>query len=298
MSQVSKNYRAEYEAAYKQWNHRRQEFESARLNLYMPHRNNPNHRPNGTALTKVYAGQPDPTRRAVAFCLGDVLDTVIGAAEGQYRLERFTDEFRPPPKPDVQSNTNYAQNQKTEERLKKEYSVITSELRSSEEERQKSWKRMMKTKAEFEVPHGRTSIDMSNYALMPLPSLRQSGGESVPMNAAPSVSLPMDAKAVSRLPPAAAVAVASVGNPMPNRPPNPTVPSASAAPPSSDSKYSAARVRERISSDGTVAPVTAPKRTKEGLYVRPAGRTRKGMEWDAVRGIWVPEPQQPQGPSW
>lgn len=57
----------------------------------------------------------------------------------------------------------------------------------------------------------------------------------------------------------------------------------------SDSKYSAARVRERISSDGTVAPVTTPKRTKDGLYVRPAGRTRKGMEWDAVRGIWVPE---------
>lgn len=54
---------------------------------------------------------------------------------------------------------------------------------------------------------------------------------------------------------------------------------------SSDSKYSAARVRERISSDGTVAPVMAPNRTREGLYVRPPGQ---GMEWDAVKGIWVP----------
>ena len=32
----------------------------------------------------------------------------------------------------------------------------------------------------------------------------------------------------------------------------------------------------------------APKRTSKGLSVRPAGRTHKGMEWDAVKGIWVP----------
>lgn len=297
LTQVSENYRAEWEGAYKKWNHHRQEFESARLNMYMPHRNNPHHRPNGTALTKVYAAQPDPTRRLVAHCLADVLDTVIGAAEGQVRLERFTDEFRPPPRPDVQSNSNYAQNQKTEERLKEEYRSITADLRSSEEERQKAWKRMMKTKAEFEVNHGRTSIDMNNYSLMPLPSLRHSGGESLHVNAAPSVSLPMDASAVSRLP------RVSAGNPLPSRPPNPSMPTTSSnGMPSSDSKYSAARVRERISSDGTVAPVTTPKKTKDGLFVRPAGRTRKGMEWDAVRGIWVPEnttpPPQAQPPSW
>jgi hypothetical protein len=60
----------------------------------------------------------------------------------------------------------------------------------------------------------------------------------------------------------------------------------------SDSKYSAARVRERIGNDGTVAPVSEPKKTKEGLYQRPAGRTRKGKQWDAIRGIWVPEGSQ------
>jgi hypothetical protein len=56
----------------------------------------------------------------------------------------------------------------------------------------------------------------------------------------------------------------------------------------SESKYSAARVKERIGADGTVAPVSEPKLTKDGLYVRPAGRTRKGMDWDALRGIWIP----------
>ena len=66
-----------------------------------------------------------------------------------------------------------------------------------------------------------------------------------------------------------------------------TLPPAAAAA-GSASKYSAARVRERFAHDGTVAPVTTPKKTQEGLYQRPAGRTRKGMEWDAVRGVWVP----------
>ena len=280
VSQVHHNYKREFDAALKQWNRRRQEFESARLDLYMPHRNNPHHRPNGTALTKVYSGQPDPTHRTVAFCLGDILDTAIPAGEGQIRLEKFQEEFQPPSKPDIQSNSNYAQNQKTEQRLKQECNQLTAELRASEDERQKAWKRMMKAKAEFEMPHGRMSVDMQNYHMMPLPSLRQSVGENKPPV---SVSLPMDASAVARLP-----TVSTSAAPMPARPPNPTMPGASGAA-ASDSKYSAARVRERISSDGTVAPVTAPKRTKDGLFIRPAGRTRKGMEWDAVRGIWVPE---------
>merc|ERR1719223_2370906 len=40
----------------------------------------------------------------------------------------------------------------------------------------------------------------------------------------------------------------------------------------SDSKYSAEKVKARIYSDGSVMPVTAPKRNKDGLFQRPAGR--------------------------
>ena len=270
VSQVQQNYKKEYKTAYSQWNQRRQEFESRRLQFYMPNRGHPQHRPNGTPLTKVYSNQPDPTRRTVAFCLADILDT---------------EEFQPPQRPDIQSNTNYTHTQATEERLKKEYTIITNELRASEEERQKAWKRMMKTKAEFEMPHGQVSVDMNNYSMMPLPSLRESSsgyGSHIP---SASLSLPMDASAVSRMP-------ISSGNSMSGRPSNSGTQGSSAG--MSDSKYSAARVRERISSDGTVAPVTAPKQTPDGLYVRPAGRTRKGMDWDAVRGIWVPMSNQPQ----
>ena len=49
----------------------------------------------------------------------------------------------------------------------------------------------------------------------------------------------------------------------------------------SQSKYSAARVRERISADGTVAPVSEPKKTKDGLYQRPAGRKRRRRSPDS-----------------
>uniref|UniRef100_A0A7S4ML36 Uncharacterized protein n=1 Tax=Odontella aurita TaxID=265563 RepID=A0A7S4ML36_9STRA len=56
----------------------------------------------------------------------------------------------------------------------------------------------------------------------------------------------------------------------------------------SDSKYSAERIRARKYSDGSVRPATMPKRDKNGLYMRPAGRRRKGMNWDAVKGVWIP----------
>lgn len=42
--------------------------------------------------------------------------------------------------------------------------------------------------------------------------------------------------------------------------------------------------------DGSVLPVQVPKRNKDGLYQRPAGRQRKGMDWDAERGVWIPLP--------
>jgi hypothetical protein len=70
--------------------------------------------------------------------------------------------------------------------------------------------------------------------------------------------------------------------------PKAVAPASSSAQGQAESKYSAAKVKERIAPDGSVMPVSEPKKTKDGLYQRPAGRTRKGMDWDAVRGIWVP----------
>ena len=60
-------------------------------------------------------------------------------------------------------------------------------------------------------------------------------------------------------------------------------------------RYSLDNVNARKLSDGTVIPVTAPKQLDNGLFARPAGRQRKGMDWDAVRGFWVPEGTLPPG---
>merc|ERR1712238_368200 len=54
------------------------------------------------------------------------------------------------------------------------------------------------------------------------------------------------------------------------------------------SKYSAEKVKARIFSDGSVMPASTPKKTEDGLFLRPAGRQRKGMDWDPVKGKWIP----------
>jgi len=56
-------------------------------------------------------------------------------------------------------------------------------------------------------------------------------------------------------------------------------------------RYSAANVQARINPDGTVYPVQKPKLMPNGEFARPAGRQRRGMDWDAKRGCWFPVPE-------
>jgi hypothetical protein len=153
--------------------------------------------------------------------------------------------------------------------------AITLRLRTSEGDRLRAWKKMLKTKVEFDIPHHHYSsngsvriiqLDSNTCATMPLPALHQSATQRVPLELVAGRSF------VASYTPSHVVRAMPTDLHL-------------------DSKYSTARVRDRIASDGTVAPVTKPKLTKEGLYQRPAGRTRKGMEWDSVRGIWIPAPE-------
>jgi hypothetical protein len=66
-----------------------------------------------------------------------------------------------------------------------------------------------------------------------------------------------------------------------------SVPAPSSMPYKSN-KYTAAKLGERLAPDGSVRPVSQPKKLKDGLYQRPAGRTRHNMSWDKVKGTWVP----------
>lgn len=60
-------------------------------------------------------------------------------------------------------------------------------------------------------------------------------------------------------------------------------------------KYSATNVNARKNPDGTIVPASTPKLLPDGRFARPAGRQRKGMDWDAANGWWVPQQQGPGG---
>jgi hypothetical protein len=221
--------------------------------------------PVGTQRTQMASAHSNQIVNTVGLTLGRIVDAVIIKAErGSYDHEMFPP-FQQPPTPDLNSivvnrttgETLSQRQNRLDTNLRNEIADLNSRFQKSEQERERAWRKLLKTKAEFDG--GRRRFDPN---LMPLPSLRSSG-----MVATPAASAP-------------AAAVASY------------VPqNRSYAGPESQSKYSAARIRGRISSDGSVMPASEPKKGKDGLYIRPAGRKRAGMDWDAHRGIWVPEGQ-------
>lgn len=259
MARSQTDYNAQFAVARNHYLKKRHAFEVSKLNKILPSRYGS--RVTGTHLTQRFA-QHDSFSRQVAEVLADVVDSVDNIEQGVVSNEKFTEPFVPPQPP---SQVDPQQ----EATLRQEFNYSSEQLQASEEERKRCWKKMLKTKADFEVPHQR--MDPNLYR--PAPPLRTSTSESLPRQAArPTVAV---------YTPAA-------------RPRYPSTPQQlqTSLDGQSQSKYSAARVRQRISADGTVAPVSEPKKTKDGLYQRPAGRTRKGMEWDAVRGIWVPSTRE------
>jgi hypothetical protein len=259
------------------WLKRKEQFDAKRMQALMPTRMG--RHPVGTPYISSYARScRDRNNIFVAECMGDMVDAVVTIRDN--KLKGFED-FVPPPPPDLttlvedqSTGETFTQRQaRIEQNLKKELHVLSIKLQASEDERRRAWRKMLKIKAEFEAPsqryylgpsRERISVDSNNYHLHPVPALRSSSAAAMPQ------PMPLSNSTVG------------------SYTPNPSSLPSSAHNGTSMSKYSAARVRERISDDGTVAPVSEPKKTKDGLYQRPAGRTRKGMTWDAVRGIWVP----------
>jgi hypothetical protein len=205
----------------------------------------------------------------VGQALADIVHGSLLVANRQATMLPKFREFVPPPNdPNAVLSTeeNMTQRQlRVETEYRNKYNAMSTKFQESEAERGRAWRKMMKTKAELDVPHDqslgssvrRGKVDLTNYHLVPLPPLRSSSKQTIPRE--------LQAQAA---------------------------PVASYTPPNtlgSTSKYSAAKIKARKSADGTVAPVSEPKMTRDGLYMRPAGRTRKGMQWDAVNGVWVPD---------
>lgn len=237
----------------------------------------------GTPRSAAAANHPNQIVSGVGKALSDIVDSVVARTESGGNNQNPIEPFQPPPMPDfmqtvLPSGEKLGERQeRLEGHMRVKLTDLGSKLHASEEERKKAWKKLLKVKGDFDMPHhhvthtggsrGRVSYGPNQFSLLPVPPLRASGAAAMPT----SYSYPM-ASVPSYVPPAAAML------------PMPTSRPVSA----SESKYSAARLRERHSTDGSVAPASEPKRGPDGLYIRPPGRGRIGMDWDEVRGLWVP----------
>jgi hypothetical protein len=226
--------------------------------------------PEGTDKIMTYMRENhSPVSQQVAQCLSDVVDGCVAISEGKVLPQKFKD-FVPPG--DASKDPREAQERqiRIENDYKNKYENLNRQYQQNEMSRSRAWRKLMQTKASVEahqdlwdIRHGdfsrRARVTSANHTHFPVPPLHQSRREPLPQQTVQRSSFAT------------------------YNPPPPTSRHIST------SKYSAARIRERIAADGTVAPVSEAKRDKDGLYVRPSGRTRKGMKWDAVNGVWIPD---------
>lgn len=257
LTKAHSDYTIAYTTAKQRWVNEKNEFDKKKCDSVLPTKWGS--RPYGTDKTNGFKNNADNLADiTVGYTLSDIVDGCILIATGKSTLNPFK-EFFPPAAPGINSETgeNMAQSQhRIETELRNQCNAMNTKFKESEAERTRAWRKMMKAQVELRSltsnnVRGNVRISKKNYAPMSLPSL--STVQSIPRE--------MMHRAASTA--------------------TYTIPQ--------DSKYSKARINERKSADGTVAPVSEPKKTKDGLYVRPAGRTRKGMEWDAVNGVWVPQ---------
>jgi hypothetical protein len=256
------------------WLKDKADYDASRLKKLFP--SHWNRSPTGTQITQMVSNAygENSTAGIISKCVADIVDAVVIKATSHVKDEPFPD-FQVEPRPDF---NGYVIDQSTGEtlgqqqlriqgNLQKDIQALTIKLNAAEQKRESTWKKLVKAKSEYESPQ----FQNANYG-MPgsVPSLRSTGAQSVPST-----------YTSSRVP-----------SYVPNR--GDAIRTAERYAPSggiaaTDSKYSAAKVRERVGADGSVKPVTTPKQDPDGLYQRPSGRTRKGMDWDPVRGVWVPQ---------
>ena len=244
----------------------------------------------------------------VAMTMAHCIDVVARRAESGWLPDTVIDEGKygetfPPFVPPASSNPDYivlnANGEtisKLQKRLNAEISRVKALLDASEAARSKAWSRLNKAQA---VVNNRPTGNKSTK--QPAKSNRQKVSVTTPKYPTPK-SVQKQKTSQSR---PAYTSPATIAK-------NPAVASAAAAAEAvkatmkngksqttssaSENKYSLEKVRARMYSDGSVLPVSMPKKGKDGLFLRPAGRQRKGMNWDAVNGKWVPQ-QPPVNPD-
>lgn len=256
VAKIKNEYNMELSVARNRWLKQKAEHDARRMSKLLPTKWG--RHPIGSSITQslINREQPGSPAHVIGMCVADLVDAVIIKTTNPTMKDESFPPFNPPPVPDVNGSVvdpntgeTYGQmQQRMQSTLQKEITTYSVKLNASEEERKRAWKKWTKAKSEL-MPHTQQQAMVSTSSVV--------SAQANPTQYTQYAQHSAQAYA------------SSTGG-------------------ASDSKYSAARIKARSSTDGTVAPVSTPKVTREGLYVRPAGRKRKGMDWDSVRGIWVP----------
>ena len=115
-------------------------------------------------------------KNVVGQCVADIVDGSLMIAEG--KVPRRDGSFLPPPVPGTNQQTgeSLAQQQMRMEANSKQLTDVHAKFGTSEENRKRTWKNMMKTKVELRYHLSMVGeVDqLINYHLIPVPPLRNS----------------------------------------------------------------------------------------------------------------------------
>jgi hypothetical protein len=232
-------------------------------------RNAPKEQARGTEYTSSLAASGDTLKSLVATSLAHCVDAVVNRIETGWISNSVLDQaksdtfplFKYPnnPRTDIVLNEKGETLEKLQARITQQLQKVSKHLTTCETVRSQKWSKLMKAKQEAE---GSTASSVQAPPRKSYATNRvQPVANTAPMRSQMNYSQMAASAKVTGMHPR----------------------------PSSDSKYSAEAVKARMSADGSVRPINMPKQTKDGLYLRPAGRQRKGMDWDAINGRWVPQ---------
>jgi len=238
----------------------------------------PKEQARGTEYTSAMAESSNPMKAQIATSLAHCVDVVVNRAETGWIsnavLDKAKSDTYPPfeypnnPRTDIVLNEKGENLEKLQARIAVQLEKISKHLATCESVRSQKWSKLMKAKQEADGSSGgattqapqRKTYTTNRVQPVVVNNNVAMGRAAMTYSQMNTGSKPMAGGGVHQ-------------NPRP----------------SSDSKYSAENVKARMSADGSVRPINMPKQTKDGFFMRPAGRQRKGMDWDAVNGKWVPQ---------
>jgi hypothetical protein len=241
----------------------------------------------------------DQTQKEVASSLAHVVDTVVRRSESGWVSDDVIDQvhggeqhapfhYKNSPETEIPVTPRGENWNQFIDRVTKQIDDLNKKLTQCEEIRAQKWSKLIKVQGEmdkakqqkksnrYSYSNAQTALQTASSVQQTVAAMQMAKKEKAESQSISQYQAPARHVSSGYHPNRATATNTNQGGPTTKNP--------------YGDRYSADNVRARIGADGSVVPVSAPKKTSDGLYMRPAGRQRKGMEWDAVNGRWIPDP--------